>query len=127
MLVFFCFFEDFGLTKHGFETFLANALIILDHVIKELDRLLLQFLFSRTEINPAFDCLGLHGTVRLGVYQFLNDLAALFQLSSVPQEGSCTDEVFISCNFFAFVKLELVGVNCLLIDVSALLVIVDES
>lgn len=45
----------------------------------------------------------------------------------MPQEGGRADQVLVGCHLFALVKLQLVGVDSFLVNVAALLVVVDQG
>jgi hypothetical protein len=125
--IFLSFFKYFRSTKHSLQLLFASIFPSSNNVIKILDRFLLEFFFSCTQVNPPFNTVCLQTIIWIVVDKLLNNLTGSFELLCMPQKCCGTNQIFIRSLFFSFIQLQNKGVNCFLVDMSASLVIKYES
>ena len=101
------------------------TLLIVQHLLKEGHRLLLQILLHGRQIDPAAHSLRVQ--VQIVRFQALvDDLASSFELTGVPHKGRRRYQVSIVGHFFSLVHGQHERVYGLLVDISAPLVVEYE-
>jgi hypothetical protein len=102
------------------------TLALLENDLEHIHCFLLKLILVGPLVDPASQSLSIQ-IARIVFKQFLNLLASLLELLNVAQESGSAENVTVRSGLFPLIELEHIDVNGILVDVSAPLVVVDES
>ena len=101
------------------------ALLVVQNLLEEGHRFLLQVLLHRRQVDPAADRLG--AQVQIVLFEALvDDLASFFELTDVPHKGRRRYQVAVVGHLLTLVHRQHERVDGLLVDISAALVVEYE-